>query len=336
MIVRLLTSSARLAALALGTSLIPLTLSGTLLHLPATAADPVEIKASTIPVIDFAAFEVARAKGFFNEEGLKIDTTPTVGGAAGIPALVAGQLQFAASNIVSIILAAANGLDVQIVGAGNTTGDAAPDLAGLVAAPDNKLHTGKDFEGKKIAVNARNNILWLYNREWVARAGGSPDAVQFLEVPFPQMLDAVRAGRVDAAMLVEPFISSGLADAKVSVVAWPYNAIRKRILVAEFVTTKAYAKAHPDIIEKFVKGLNKGVEWVNANAHSDEFYDVLSGYTKVPADKLRTSALPVFIKTIDSRDVAFVAGLMKKHGLLNKDIDAQALIHPLVRGGNAN
>jgi NitT/TauT family transport system substrate-binding protein len=325
--------SARLAPLALAASLL---LLGTVLFAPARAADPVEIKASTIPVIDFGAFEAARAKGFFNEAGLKIDTTPTVGGAAGIPALVSGQIQLAASNVVSIILAAANGLDVQIVGAGDTTGDTAPDLAGLVASPGHKLRTGKDLEGKKIAVNARNNILWLYCREWVARTGGNPDAVQFLEVPFPQMLDAVGAGRVDAAMLVEPFVSSGLSDKKVSVVSWPYNAVEKRILVAEIVTTKAYAKAHPEIVERFVKGLNKGVEWATANARSDEFYAVLSGYTKVPQDKLRAAAMPVFVKTIDAKQIAFVAGLMKKHGLLNKDIDAEALIHPLVRGGKAN
>jgi NitT/TauT family transport system substrate-binding protein len=329
MLVHLLTSSARLAPLALATFLI---LFGTVLFVPAKA-DPVEIKVSSIPVIDFGAFESARAKGFFNEEGLKIDTTPTVGGAVGIPALVAGKIQFAESNIVSIILAAANGLDVQIVGAGDTTGDASPDLAGLVTAPANELRTGRDLAGKKVAVNARNNILWLYSREWAARTGGNPDAIQFLEVPFPQMLDAVRTRRVDAAMLVEPFISSGLSDTQLRVVSWPYNEVRKRTPVAEFVTTKAYAKAHPDIVEKFVKGLNRGVEWSNANTRSDEFYGILSGYTKVPPDKLRNCALPIFIKTIDPEQVAFVAGLMKKHGLLNKDIDVAPLIHPLVRGG---
>jgi NitT/TauT family transport system substrate-binding protein len=328
MLVRLLTPSSRLAPLALA-------LLGTVPY-PPVRAEPVEIRASTIPVIDFGAFEAARAKGFFNEVGLKIDTTPTVGGTAGIPALVAGKIQIASSNIVSDILAAANGLDVLIIGAGDTTSDMPPDLAGLVAAPGNTFRTGKDLEGKKIAVNARNTIGWVYSREWVARTGGDPDLLQFPEVPFPLMLDALRAGRVDAAWLVEPFVSSGLADAKVSVVAWCYNEVRKRVPVGEFVTTKAYAKAHPDIIEKFVKGLNKGVDWANENARSDEFYDILSGYTKVPPDKLRASALPIFIKTADPKDVAFVAGLMKKHGLLSKDIDAEALIHPLVRADNAN
>jgi NitT/TauT family transport system substrate-binding protein len=301
--------------------------------LPAPAgAEPIDIRASSIPTIDNGAFESARTKGFFAEQGLKIDTTPTVGGVAGIPAVVAGQMQIASSNIVSIILAASNGLDVQIIGAGDTTGPTPPDLAGLVAAAGTKLRTGKDLEGKKIAVNSRNNIVWLYAREWVAKTGGNPDAVQFLEVPFPQMLDAVGAGRVDAAMLVEPFLSSGLAESRIAAVGWPYGETRGRVPVAEFVTTKAYAKANPEIVEKFVKGLNKGVDWANANARSDAFYEVVSGYTKVAPDKLRSSTVPVFIKSLDPKDVEFVAGLMKKHGLLSKDVDAEALIHPLVRG----
>jgi hypothetical protein len=41
---------------------------------------------STIPTLDTAAFEAGLAKNYFHDEGLKIETTPTVGGSAGIPA----------------------------------------------------------------------------------------------------------------------------------------------------------------------------------------------------------------------------------------------------------
>lgn len=299
---------------------------------PVSAADPVQIRASTIPSTDNGAFESARAKGFFKEEGIEIDTTPLSGGAAGIPALVAGQIQIASSNIVSIVLAAAHGLDVVIVGAGDTTADAPPDLAGLVTAKGNALHTGKDLEGKKIAVNARNNIIWLYAREWVAQSGGDPEKVEFVEVPFPQMMDAVRTGRVDAAMMVEPFLSGGVNDGLVDVVSWPYSEVHKNSLVAEFVTTKAYAAEHPDIVQAFVNGHNKGVDWANANKDSDEFFGIVSGYTKVDPAKLKTSAIPVFIKTIDPAQVEYIVSLMKKHHLIDGDIDTDALIHPLIKG----
>ena len=48
-------------------------------------------------------------------------------------------------------------------------------------------------------------MIWLYARAWIQATGGDPDKVTFLEVPFPQMEDALRQQRVDAAFMVAPF-----------------------------------------------------------------------------------------------------------------------------------
>jgi len=287
-----------------------------------------KIRASTIPSTDNGAFESARAKGFFAQQGLEVDTTPVAGGAFGIPALMAGQIQIASSNIVSIILAASQGLDIVIVGAGDATGANAPDLAGLVAKKGATIRSGKDLENKRIAVNARNNILWLYAREWVAKTGGDPDKVTFVEVPFPQIIDAVRNDRVDAAMLVEPFLSSSIKANILDAVAWPYHAVRSGIPVAQFVTTREYAQKNPQIIESFIRGHNLGVDWVAANKQSDEFFKIVSGYTKVSPESLRGTTIPVFVKTIDPAQLDFTIGLMKKHRLIKEARPGRELLHP--------
>ena len=289
------------------------------------------LRVSTIPTFDNAAFEVALAKKLFEAEGLKIDTTPTVGGAAGIPALVSGQLQAASSNIVTIILAASQGLKPVIVAAGDTTSDAPPDLAGLIAKKGTIFKTGKDLEGKTVAVNARNNIIWLYAREWVDKTGGDPSKINFVEVPFPQMVDAVQNGRVDTAMLVEPFLSAAVKASIIDVVAWPYSAVQKRIPVAQFVMTKSYADANPDIVGKFTRGYDRGVDWTDANGTTEEFAQIVSAYTKVPADQLKDSARPNFVKKVDVTSVETVATLMKKHGLLKTNVDVEAMIYPSLR-----
>lgn len=288
------------------------------------------LRVSTIPTFDNAAFEVALAKKLFEAEGLKIDTTPTVGGAAGIPALVSGQLQAASSNVVTIILAASQGLKPVMVAAGDTTSDAPPDLAGLIAKKGATFKTGKDLEGKTVAVNARNNIIWLYAREWVAKTGGDPDKINFVEVPFPQMVDAVQNNRVDTAMLVEPFLSAAVKASIIDVVGWPYSDVQKRIPVAQFVMTKSYVDANPEIVGKFTRGYDRGVDWADANGGSEEFAQIVSAYTKVPADQLKNSAKPVFVKKVDASAVETVAALMKKHGLLKTDVDVKAIIHPSI------
>src|SRR6185503_20675562 len=86
---------------------------------PVTQAQTVKLRVSTIPIIDTAPLQAAIAKGFFAEQGLEIDTTPTAGGAVGLPALAAGQVQIAFSNIISTVLAEKQNLGFQIISGGS-------------------------------------------------------------------------------------------------------------------------------------------------------------------------------------------------------------------------
>lgn len=286
-----------------------------------------KLKVSTIPIIDTAPLQVGIAKGFFAAEGLEVDTTPTAGGAAGLPALAAGQVQIAFSNIISVVLGAKQGLGFSVITAGSVTGDNAPDLAGLVAKKGSTIKTGKDLEGKRLAVNTRNNIIWLYARAWVLATGGNPDAVTYLEVPFPQMVDAVRGDRVDAAFVVEPFLSAGLKSEAVALVGWPYNAVQKRIPVAQYVATKAFIEKNPDVIDRFARAYGKAVDWTNQNQGSEEWTKIIAAYTRLAPDQIRGLALPAYEKTVDPARMDQVVELMRKDKLLEGPFDTKALLY---------
>jgi NitT/TauT family transport system substrate-binding protein len=288
----------------------------------------IDLRMSTIPTLDNAAFEAGLAKNYFRDEGLKIETTPTVGGSAGIPALVSGQLQAASSNVVSIILAAARGLEPVMVIAGDTTRDEPPDLLGIACKKGCGSRSGKDLEGKTIAVNARNNIPWLYAREWIAKTGGDPAKVTFTEIPFPQMIDALQNDRVAAATVVEPYLSAALDAGVIDVVGWPYSAVQKRLPVAQFVMTKTYADQHQDVVDRVIRAYNRSVDWTNDNLQSEEFLQIVSGYTKIAPDRLRRVSRPAYVKTIDPASIRAVELLMKKHGLIDTDVDVSAMIYP--------
>ena len=296
------------------------------LGLPAARAQNVKLRVSTIPIIDVAPLQVAIVKGFFAAEGLEVDTTPLQGGAVGIPALAAGQVQIAFSNIISTVLAAKQGLTFDIIAAGSTTGDAPPDLAGLVAKKGAPFKTGKDFEGKRIAVNTRNNIIWLYARAWVRATGGNPDAVTYLEVPFPQMIDAVRGDRVDAAFIVEPFLSAGVAG-ELQVVAWPYNAVQKSFPVAQYAAAKSYVQQNPGVIDRWVRAYLKGVDWTNQNLRSEELAKIISSYTRIAPEQIQKLPLPAFQKTVDPVALEPVVAEMRRHGLLDAPFDVKPLLY---------
>src|SRR5580692_8332779 len=195
---------------------------------PSAAQQMQKLRVSTIPIIDTAPLAAAIAQGYFKDEGLDVDTTPTVGGAVGLPAVAAGQVQIGYSNLVSIVLGAQQGLGFQIIAAGSASGDMPPNTAGIFARKDSGFKTGADLEGKRIGVNTRNSINWLVVREWVRLNGGNPDRLTFLEVPFPSMADALRGNQIDVGYTVEPFLGAAVASG-MEIIGWPYDRIMKRV-----------------------------------------------------------------------------------------------------------
>jgi NitT/TauT family transport system substrate-binding protein len=304
-----------------------LTISGLLALTTSAQAQTTKIRVSTIPIIDTAPLQVGIAKGFFAAEGLEVDTTPTAGGAMGLPALAAGQVQITFSNVISVVLGAKQGLGFEIIAAGSNTGEKTPDLAALIAKKGSTIKTGKDLEGKRVAVNTRNNIIWLYARAWVQATGGNPDAVTYLEVPFPQMVDAVKGDRVDAAFVVEPFLSAGVASDAVSIVGWPYNAVQKRIPVSQYVATKTFISQNPGVIDRWVRAYNKSVDWTNQNQGSEEWTKIIAAYTRLAPEQIRSLSLPPYEKTVDPASIDMVVEQMRKNKMIEGSFDSKALLY---------
>ena len=304
-------------------------LIGLLVHASSEAQPLTKVRVSTIPIIDTAPLAAAIAQGYFKAEGLDVDTTPTVGGAVGLPALAAGQIQIGYSNIVSIILGAYQGLEFQMIAAGSASSDAPPNTAGLFAPKGANLKTGKDLEGKRVAVNTRNSINWLVVREWVRLMGGDPSRITFLEVPFPSMTDAARGNQIDAGFTVEPFLSAGVASGTTEIVGWPYDRIMKRVPISQFAATKSFIQANPGLIERWVRAYNKGIDWINTNKGSEEWLKLIAGYTRMTPDQVRNIAIPVWDKTVDPASVGKMIELMRVHGLLegNRNLDVGGLLH---------
>ncbi|MFX4497600.1 ABC transporter substrate-binding protein, partial [Acinetobacter baumannii] len=83
----------------------------------------------------------------------------------------------------SVLLASQQGLDVKVIAPGTKVLLADVDTAPIIVRSDSGIKNGKDMEGKSIAVNTRNNVIWLYARAWIKATGGDPDKVVFKEIP---------------------------------------------------------------------------------------------------------------------------------------------------------
>lgn len=295
----------------------------------AIAADLEKVRVSIIPINDVAPLFVAMKNGYFRDVGIDVDTTPSTGGATGIPGLVGGSFDIVYGNVVSVLLAAQQGLDLKVIAPGTKQIDKSTDTTPVITRSDSGIKSGKDLEGKTIAVNTRNNVIWLYARTWIKATGGDPDKVTFKEVPFPQVEDALRQSRVDAAFLVAPFSIIATRKAGLTVIAHPYTDVQLGVDVGQWITTSKMLAEKPETMKKFTVALRRGAEWYNANRASDELMSIISGYTKTDASILKSIALPAAPLKSDIPQIEKTMELMIDAKLLSKPLDLTKVIDPL-------
>lgn len=127
---------------------------------------PASVKVSVIPIVDMAPIYLGNQQGFFAEQGLKLRIQTAQGGAAIVPAVVSGQVDFGFSNYTSLIIARSKGLPLKVVAPGNaSTGVQGKDFGGVVVKAGSPIKTAKDLVGKRVAVNTLNtSSAWRWSR----------------------------------------------------------------------------------------------------------------------------------------------------------------------------
>jgi len=294
----------------------------------AVAAELKKVKVSVQTIVDCVPLVVAMKQGYFAEEGLEIDTSTSAGGAVGIPGLVAGAYDIALSNVVSSILALNQGLDVQVIAPGAKMSPTHP-TSEMVGRKADAYKTATDFNGKSIAVNTRNGIIWLYARAWVKARGGDPDKVTYREVPYAQMEDAIKRRNVDAAFMVEPFKSYALKNAEFGVVGSVFNEVQPGADAGNYISTNKFVAANPDTVVKFTKALRRGIEWYNANQSKPETLQIVSDFTRLPVPVLKEIVLPPMPTKVDVAQLRKTAELMREHGMFTAAPDVTKYVNRL-------
>ena len=307
-----------------------LAVSAALLAPVPDAAAQTRLRVNYIPIFDVTSLFVAIDRGFFAEEGLTIEPTPSGSGAAGIPGLMSGGYDIMFGNVISTFLAQQQGFDLRIIAPGVKLVPAEPEGSGLIARKADGIKTGRDLEGKTVAVNARNGVLWLYARAWVKKTGGNPDKVSFKEVAFPQMLDALRGKQLDAIFTVEPFFTNALNDTSLALVERPYRAVQPQLEAGQYLTTAAFLEKNPEIVARFGRAIIKGVEWFNQNKTSPDAHRIIAGFTRMDPAVVAKQTLRTMPTQVDLAELSKTMGLMKEHGLLKSDVDVKAMVAPSI------
>jgi NitT/TauT family transport system substrate-binding protein len=252
-----------------------------------------------IPIVDVAPLYLGDSQGFFEDAGLDPTFEMAQGGAAIVAAVVSRDYDFGFSNIVSLMNAQSQGIELQVVAAGSSsTGEPGADFGSILVPEGSDIDSVDDLSGHTIAINALQSMNDPLIRDAVERAGGDPDTVEFVEIGHPEMNQALEQGQVDAIWQVEPFHTMALDD--------------------------------PELAAAFREAVNRSFEY--ATDHPDEARTALLEYTTIDPDVADRLVLPAWPTTINRDSVDFVTELTVGDGLFAaEDLDLDRLFPPDVQ-----
>jgi NitT/TauT family transport system substrate-binding protein len=290
------------------------------------ASTPTTLKVGVIPIADVAPLYVGMKQGFFKQENLDIKPQLAEGGATITAQVVSGDLQVGFSNTTSLIIASSKKLPVQIVAPGV---QGAPSESGawdaVLSKKGSPIRDPKALEGKTVAVNTLNNVGPLTINNAMQKAGADFTRVKYVEVPFPDANAAVDTGRVDAAFVVEPFVSQGAAQGS-NEVLHPYEQMAPNYTVATYFTTKQWSGKNADVLDRFVRAIERSLTF--SQTHPDVVRQVVPTYTKIPADVAAKMRLPQWKADMNQPTIEQTVDLAQKYGYIKDKPDLGELIRP--------
>jgi NitT/TauT family transport system substrate-binding protein len=282
------------------------------------------VNVGVIAIVDVAPIYLGKEKGFFSNRNIDLTLTTAQGGAAIVPAVLSGQYQFGFSNTISLLLGASQNVPLKVVSNGNnSTGVDGEDFAGLFVKADSPVRSPKDLAGKTVAANTLKNIVETSVKASVKKDGGDAAAVKFTELPFPEQVPALQAGRVDAIFVVEPFQQTAVG-AGFRKIASSYVDAAPDLTVAMYFTSQQLIASNPDLVARFTEAMKESLAY--ADGHPDEVRDILGTYTQIAPEVREKLVLPKWPPDVNRQSVEALADAAVADGLLTQKPDIAALL----------
>jgi NitT/TauT family transport system substrate-binding protein len=283
-----------------------------------------EVTVGMLPILPTAALYTGIDQGFFADHGIELTVQTGQGGAALLPAVLTGQMQFATSNPVSLLQARDKDIDVRVIAHWTSSlAEGDTDVNAVVAAAGSGIDSAADLAGRTVAVNTLSGMGGLTIREAVRADGGDPDEVDFLELGFPDMPAALDAGRVDAVWVPEPFLTT-LQDAGNQVVTYASKESVPGHPTQLFFTSGQLVESDPELVQDMTAALEETLEY--AEAHPDDVKAHVSQFLDLPDAVLDRVSLEAFGTDLRRDQIEQLGRLMVEDGLLTTDADVDGLL----------
>ncbi len=291
------------------------------------AAEPggdglVPVVIGTQPIVDSAPLYLGEEQGFFEAEGLDLTIESAVGGAAVVPSVISGDFQFGRGNVLSTMVAVDKGLDLRcITNANSTAGD--PDFGAVVVRGDSPIRTIADLPGNTVSVNTLANIGDTTIRSVVEEAGGDPSGIEFVELPFSDAPAALETGQVDAAWILEPFLTEAV-DAGGRVLSYNFSEFHPDLDISCVFASGALMEEDPELVAAFQRAMDRSLQY--SQEHPDDVRRITGTYTEIAPDVLERIVIPQFRPEFSRAALEQLGAKATEYGTLSAEPDLDRLL----------
>ncbi len=211
-------------------------------------------------------------EGIFEKHGLEVETTMAPAFDGTLAAVMNGQADIGFAASPPMIRAMVKGAPIRTV-AQTATIDEDETQANVLAADPN-ITGPADLAGRSVAVASLNDLASVGIRVAVAREGGDPDEVQFVEMPGPQRLPSLLENRVDTAIFIGAPGLIALQDERIHQVFQYTEALPSGSPLDVYFSQEGFIEENEDVLARFRSAMTEAAAFANENP------DVVREYTR--------------------------------------------------------
>jgi len=249
-----------------------------------------ELTIGTIGASSDAPFFIADAKGYFAEQGLKVQFVRFDSAAKMIPSLGSGEVNVGSgATSAGLYNAVKRGIGIKIVAdkARNAPGYGFEAILARTDLIDSgRIKSVKDFKGLKVAMSANGNSENAIMNYALVKNGLSYGDIDPVFLGFPNQIAAYANKAIDASLTVEPTVTEVLKLGTAKKLVGIDEVIPDCQTAVTFYSPK-FGQDQPDNAKKFMVALVKAMRFYNdalkdghiAGANADEVIKILTQYS---------------------------------------------------------
>jgi NitT/TauT family transport system substrate-binding protein len=269
----------------------------------------------TCPVTDFATKTTTTGTHF---ESQRFTEFPTV-----VEALKARKIDATFLLAPLAMILREQGVPIHIVYLGHRDGST------VIVAKDSPAKSIRDLKGKTFARPSKYSNQYLVITKLMEDEGMQPDDITFVDLPPPDMPQALAAGAIDAYFVGEPHAAKAQLNGTGRVLYYAKD-IWPHFVSCVLVVRDELIRDQPEVVRDLVRGIAESGEW--AETHRLEAAKVAAPYFRQdqkllefvltqPPDRVSYRML-----TPTDEDMKAIMKYAIKAGILKKEIDIYDLV----------